>query len=439
MELQPKLKCVHDKEHFVTDQGFINLTIGAPGPRTLSEARQIYREAARQRLTSDNDEFDTVMFQYGTEQGPTSFIQQLSSLLSAGYNDSIDTKSLLLTNGASAGFFLATAILLPKDKSTVIFVESPTYFLVLKMIQDHGFQNIIPIPMQDDGVDTEFLHDSIKKEYDRLDIVNKSDTEKFWAMFYTIPTYHNPTGVCLSAAKCHKVIHLARKFNLLIICDDVYNLLHYKTEDLTLDSAPKRLISYDNKYDDNYNGGHVISNGSFSKILAPGVRIGWIESSEKIVKRLANCGMIYSGGSVNAVTSGIIAAAIELGLQSKHIEKLKIEYGKRMLSSIKVLNEKLPNGFKCNQPGGGYFLWITGPSEKFDSGKFAEFCLSKYKVKVLPGSCCSSVSKNEIKNTKNKDMFCTNAFRISIAYYEHEELYQAILKICEACQEFVQD
>ena len=426
---------VVDEEHFVTNQGFINLTIGAPGPKTLSASRKLYREAASIRLSSDHDDIDTPLFQYGTEAGPTTFIKQLSHLLSVGYNEPVNPQELMLTSGASMGFFIATAILLSKDKSTVIFVESPTYFLVLNMIKDHGFQNIIPIQMMDDGVDTDMLEDAIKKQVDKYDIRDKPKaTDTFWAMFYTIPTYHNPTGVCLSDTKCKKIIGLARKYNILVICDDVYNLLHYSSDN----NAPKRLVSYDNKEDEDYGGGHVISNGSFSKILAPGCRIGWIESSEVIIQKIISCGMIYSGGSLNPVTSGILATGIELGLQMKHIQHLREEYGARMSSACKIFKDDLPNGFECKNPGGGYFLWVTGPLNSFDSYKFAEFCLDKYKVKVIPGQRCSSVPKNRINDAEYKTMMCTNAFRISIAYYELDELCQAIRKICEACRDFEQ-
>ena len=112
-EYQPKKECIHDEEHFVTDQGFINLTIGAPGPKTLSESRKIFREAANERLSKEHDQCDTALFQYGSEAGPTSYVKQLSLLLSSKYNDSVNSENLLLTNGASSGFFLSTAILLP--------------------------------------------------------------------------------------------------------------------------------------------------------------------------------------------------------------------------------------------------------------------------------------------------------------------------------------
>ena len=437
MEYQIDTKCFHDEQHFVTNQGFINLTIGAPGVKTLSESRKIFRESAKARLSSEHDNCDIAMFQYGVEEGPTSFINQLSSLLSVGYDDHVDTKNLFLTGGASFGFFLLSAILLPKDKMTPIFVESPTYFLVLKMLKDHDFQNIIPIPMQNDGADIEILEREMKKEYERIPMASQENTEYFRGIFYTIPTYHNPTGVCMSESKCQKVVELARRFNLLVCCDDVYNLLHYtsKTNQST-SGAPKRLVSYDNQKDNDYGSGHVISNGSFSKILAPGVRVGWIESSTEIISRLAKCGMVYSGGSVNSVTSGIIATSIELGLLPRHIEKLRSEYGKRMEACLSILNRKLPDGFECNEPGGGYFLWITGPIDSFDGDRFSHFCMEEFNVKVLPGSRCSSARSPSVNNMKNDRMMCKNAFRISIGYYEQDELCRAVNSLCEACAQF---
>ena len=241
----------------------------------------------------------------------------------------------------------------------------------------------------------------------------------------------------MSELKCQKVVDLARRFNILVCCDDVYNLLHYtsKTKKSTI-AAPKRLVSYDNQKDNDYGSGHVISNGSFSKILAPGVRVGWIESSTEIISRLAKCGMVDSGGSVNAVTSGIIASSIELGLLPSHIAKLRSEYGKRMEACLNILHNKLPDGFECNEPGGGYFLWITGPIGSFDGDRFSHYCMEKFNVKVLPGSRCSSVRNPGVENVGDNGKMCKNAFRISIAYYEQEELCQAVNSLCEACAQF---
>ena len=107
---------------------------------------------------------------------------------------------------------------------------------------------IVPVPMETDGsgVSLEELEKAIKTEFQKKS--KEISNEKFWAMFYTIPTFHNPTGACISPAKSKAVVNLARKYDILVLCDDVYNLLYYGSE-------PKpRLFSFDNPSDPDYKG-----------------------------------------------------------------------------------------------------------------------------------------------------------------------------------------
>ena len=116
-------------------------------------------------------------------------------------------------------------------------------------------------------------------------------------MFYTIPTFHNPTGVVLSEDKSKRLIQMARKYDMIIVCDDVYNMLHYGKDS----KAPKRLFAYDDPNDPDYKG-NVVSNGSFSKILGPGYRVGWMEMCSRLekkcnfIKRIYNeCVVLFKG------------------------------------------------------------------------------------------------------------------------------------------------
>jgi DNA-binding transcriptional MocR family regulator len=130
-----------------------------------------------------------------------------------------------------------------------------------------------------DGVDVDKLYEIVAKIKLENDW-NVSADKPFWAMFYTIPNFHNPTGTLLPPSKCKSLVKAARDLDFLIACDDVYNLLYYTDEE----HPPPRLFSYDDPKSDEYKG-HVISNGSFSKILAPGFRVGWMEMSPRLVSR----------------------------------------------------------------------------------------------------------------------------------------------------------
>lgn len=146
--------------------------------------------------------------------------------------------------------------------------------IALDTIKQFHTLNIVPVKLNENGVDLDSLEKLLQEKQ------FKSQNKEFWAMYYTIPTYHNPTGILFSPEVCEGLIKLSRKYDFLITCDDVYNILYYKDKE-----APKRLLAYDNRQDKDFKG-NVISNGSFSKILGPGVRLGWLEVPPRLKKLL---------------------------------------------------------------------------------------------------------------------------------------------------------
>jgi len=407
-----------DKVHFNVSDGVTDLTIGAPGPDILAKSRTILKRAAEKRL-SRTDEDDLELLQYGVEEGPTSFLFNLAKLLTEGYaygvGRPVPVEELMLTSGASAGLTLIVNILM--DSNCVVFVESPTYFLVLKMLKDLGITNdrIVPVPMDADGMDVEYLEQKVQDQHYRSDVCS---ADRYWGFVYSVPTFHNPTGACLSSSKARKLVSLSRQYNFLIVCDDVYNLLYYY--DVETARPPKRLLRYDREH---IGRRSVISNGSFSKILAPGVRLGWFETSPQIKSRLMSCGLLDSGGSLNAVMAGIVGTAMELGLMARHIKTLRMTYKQRMDAVCEVLRKGLPDTFEVRNPGGGYFVWVTGPHDQgcdsFDAKRFAHLCSSKYGVEFLPGEKCSSLkaSATALRRdgipSQDRRMACVNSFRRS--------------------------
>ncbi len=386
-----------------------NLVIGAPGPETLTLTSKIFAKASEHCFSQQGIE---PLFQYGPRPGNEIYLKSLAKLLSDEYQDKVDPYSLVLTCGASHGLHLVASSLL-KAGEAIVFVENPTYFIALDMIQgDLGLQ-ARPIPMQSDGLDLEHL----EQELIKLQPKNNTEDGKFWAMLYIIPTYHNPTGILYSVEKCKKICELASKYGVLVLCDDVYNMLHYEN------GPPPRLLSFDNP-----ESGNVISNGTFSKILGPGVRIGWLEVSKKMYLKICNTGILKSGGSVNNAMSGLVASAIDLGLQSDHLKHLREEYAKRMRVMCDILQDGLPVRFEVERPKGGYFVWIRGPPG-FDSEQFAITCLGKYKVQFLPGQRATSIQNKDDSNLVEK---CGNCLRLSIAFYDCEQIKQGCLQLCEA-------
>jgi DNA-binding transcriptional MocR family regulator len=152
----------------------------------------------------------------------------------------------------------------------------------------------------------------------------------------------------------------------------------------------------------------VISLGSFSKILAPGLRLGWIQTHPGLMTRLTTCGLIYSGGGLNPFTSAIVQSAIELGLQEEQLSHLKEVYLQRKNALNAALKINLPDFVSFAEPGGGFFTWLQFP-QHVDTDKLIPEA-HKRDVSFAPGSFFSP--RRELKNY----------LRLSFAYYAEDEL-----------------
>jgi len=416
-----------EKVVFETSDKLTSLKIGAPGDDLLAKSKEVIRLGAEKTLEPGNGN-EAPLFNYGVEEGPTSFLSNLSQLLTEGYQDEVLMEELMLTSSASAGLFYAVARLVSQNGTA--YVESPTYFLASKVIADLGFNSdrVVPIPMTSDGLDVDYLENQLKSQQNKE---GASDGDRYSSFLYTIPVHHNPTGVTLSAAKSQKLVKLSRQFDFLIIADDVYNLLSYSDG-----PPPKRLVELDKKAKGKRS---VISNGSFSKILAPGSRLGWYETSPEIKSRMVAAGVLVSGGSLNTLMAGIVSSSMGQGVLKKNIDSLKATFKERMSKVSKALQECLPETFKVSHPKGGYFIWVTGPDD-FNATSFNDLCKSKYGVEVLPGADCASLTDEGIQAsnatpTELARMSARNSFRIAISFHQKQVLLDAVQQICTALQE----
>ena len=395
------------------DSSLINLTIGAPGQKILSTLPSLFLSASSHRLSCNLGS----LFQYGPEVGIRQYRVELAKFLSRRYSDKVLEDELVLTCGATNGLHLATSCLV-KQGGTV-FVEDPTYFIALSLLSGDMGLKVVPIRMKENGIDLDHLEEMVAIEATK----NAEETSaRFWGMIYTIPTFHNPTGVTLTSDTGNRLIQIARQAGILVFCDDVYNLLAYRELEVS------RLKSLDDATD----RGCVISSGTFSKILAPGVRLGWLEAPAHLVKLLVNSGVLLSGGSQNNYVSGIVTSLMELGLVDQQVDMCIKVYKERMDSAVGILEKSLPDGWTVQHPHGGYFLWVVG-----NRGNLSSFCqwLEQEKgVVVLLGSKASPYSymgETEMGNT-------SNCFRISIAYYEVDKIVEGCRTLCEALKEFFQ-
>lgn len=175
-----------------------------------------------------------------------------------------------------------------------MFFQDPTYFLAFDIFLDTGFtrDQFIGIPEEaGTGLNVDVLEEHLTRLYGNHSSSANDGRLVFESVLYCVPTHANPTGSILSDEKRKRLVQLGRRFNMLIVCDDVYDILTFEGE------IPKRLVAYDLEDKEQYKKHVVISNGSFSKLLAPGARAGWIEAGEDIIKAVGGSGSFVSGSS----------------------------------------------------------------------------------------------------------------------------------------------
>jgi DNA-binding transcriptional MocR family regulator len=182
----------------------------------------------------------------------------------------------------------------------------------------------------------------------RLDELEEKLTEYRPKFLYTIPTFQNPSGRTLSQERREKLVEWAQRDNFLVVADEAYHFLPYNQ------TPPGSFANYADDVE------QVISVNSFSKILAPGLRLGWIQAHGTVIQQLAGSGLLESGGGMNPYTSALVCSLIESGELEKNITSLQKEYASRLNAMDFALHQHLPTAV-YTYPQGGFFFWVHLP------------------------------------------------------------------------------
>ena len=186
------------------------------------------------------------------------------------YGTPVNPESLFITAGASQSLdWLCALFTQPGD---TIFIEEPSYLYAFRIFTDHRLK-VVGIPTDENGIIIEALEEALQHERP--------------AFVYTIPTFQNPTGATLPPGRREQLVELSRTYNFLLIADEVYHCLHF-------DLPPPRPLAAHSAE------GNIVSLGSFSKILAPGLRLGWIQGPPPILQRLTLSGVADGGGLIRS-------------------------------------------------------------------------------------------------------------------------------------------
>jgi DNA-binding transcriptional MocR family regulator len=369
-----------------TPPGVIDLGRGDPQFALLP--LDVLRRAADQCLRQKDNAF----LQYGTEQGNGYFRRALADFLTAGYGFQVDPAKLFITSGISSALDLLCTLF--TRSGDTVFVEEPSYFLALRIFADHGLR-LVSIPTDSSGLVIEALEAALRA----------SPREYRPKFLYLIPTFQNPSGHTLTQERRERLIALAREHDLLLIADEVYQFLNYTVQ-------PPLCFGAYTEFE------NVISLGSFSKILAPGLRLGWVQAHPQIIQRLAGCGLLDSGGGMNPFTSAIVRGVIENGDLKKNIAALAKVYGARVRGMDGSLRQYLPHA-EFATPQGGYFFWLRLQG---NDTQLLRKQASAHQVDFRPGRLFSSQGG------------LTDYLRLSISFYDADEIDEGVQRLARCIQ-----
>lgn len=290
---------------------------------------------------------------------------------------------LIVTSGACQAIDLIARILL--DKEAVVAVESPTYMEALEIFQNYT-EHYMTIPIDKSGLQTELLADMLA---DR-----KEKGQPLPRLLYTIPTYQNPTGTTLSEGRREHLLALAEQYDFLILEDDAYGELGFH-------DSPRLLKARDTN-------NRVLYVGSLSKVVAPGMRIGWVVADSQIIDPLN----WFKKDLSHPFDQATMAAYIEATDFAGHLKALANAYESKCSSMLSALEEFLPPAVSWFVPKGGYFVWIKIPG--VDTSK------------LLPEALAAGVSFVPGKYFFLDQQEGLEYLRLSFSYANEEEIVKGI-------------
>jgi len=303
--------------------GVISFAGGLPAPELFP------LEDLKEAMASAISKNGSACAQYSLSMGITP-LRELLAHRATERGTKSEIENILITSGGQQGIELvARAFIEPND---YIMIEYPTYVGALQAFEYYRAR-YATVEMDDDGMLIDQVEEKLVKYKPKL--------------IYTVSNFQNPTGITMSVPRRKKLIELAMKYNLPIIDDNPYSDIRFSGERLpTLKSI---------------GGDVVITISTFSKILAPGLRLGWMNGPTEIMsyfEKVKQCTDLHT----NTLCQYMIYEYVVAGKLEPHIEKLKTDYKVKRDLMIKTMRETFPNGIKWTEPEGGLFLWVELPT-----------------------------------------------------------------------------
>ncbi|MCE5342831.1 MAG: PLP-dependent aminotransferase family protein [Eubacteriales bacterium] len=330
----------------LTKPGIISFAGGNPSNDALPN--EVCAELSREALLSDGKR----ILQYGATEGYPPFLESLLAYLRQNYRFPVEKENVLPLSGSTQGIdLLCKAFTNPGD---TVLVESPTFLGNMQTLRIYQ-QHLVPVESDEQGVLLGALENTVKQTHPKL--------------LYIIPTFQNPTGRTLASERREPIARMAEKYGFLAVEDDPYRDLRYAGAFLP------PIKEYDHS-------DHVVYMGSFSKIISPGMRLGYMVANADIIAKCA-IGKQSSDLHTSNLTQAMVDLYLRRGLLAPHIAEILPGYRDKLNAMLSEL-ETFPEGTRYTRPEGGLFIFVAMP-EGFNAGDVFKDAVERG-VAYVPGT-----------------------------------------------------
>jgi len=374
----------------------ISFAGGLPAPDVFPTTR--FQEACRTVLEKNASQ----ALQYGASEGYEPLREMVARHI-ARYGIKANAENVLITSGSQQALDLIGKLLI--NAGDRVLVEAPTYLGALQAFNVYGAE-YLSVLSDDDGLRTDLLEEPLRSG------------PKF---MYVLPNFQNPGGTTLSEGRREQLVLLADRYGIPIVEDDPYGQLRYEDEHLT----PLVVLDRVNlRRDDGYSIGNVIYLSTFSKTLAPGLRLGWIVAPADVISKIVQ---LKQGADLHTSTFTQMVAyeVAKDGFLDEHVKLIRKVYCERRDVMLASLKEFFPSEVTWTHPKGGLFLWVSLP-KGMDCQKLFQAAL-KENVAFVPGD--SFYARNGYTEEGNRH------FRLNFSYGQPEQIREGIRRLSIAVKE----
>ncbi|HEY4674556.1 MAG TPA: PLP-dependent aminotransferase family protein, partial [Candidatus Bathyarchaeia archaeon] len=379
---------IRDLLNLTRQPDIISFAGGLPGPETfpVKDLEDISCQVLRGK--------GALALQYGPTEGERPFREEIAKWLRRE-KATVKPENVLVTAGSQQGLDIVSKVFL--DPHDIVIVELPSYIGGIQAFSAYRAK-MIGVPQDDEGMRMDLLEKTLHK------IVRSGRKPKF---IYVVPDFQNPSGITMSLERRKRLLELSYQYEVPIVEDSPYRDLRYKGK-----TVPA-IYSLDSQ-------NHVLALGTFSKLLAPGLRLAWIIAAVEWMNRLvvAKQGMDLCSPTY---TQLVAAEFLKRGLLPKQVEKIREVYGRKLEIMLEALAKYMPDGVEWSKPEGGLFLWVKLPKKMSADVLFPKAVENK--VVYVVGSAFYCNGKGQ------------NAMRINFSFPTEQQIGEGIQRLGKVIRE----